>query len=121
MLPSGSGHKLREAERAAKQAKKGMWHNWTPPATNSAKLADKFTGIVREVVGGDMLSILDSASGAPDRQCQLGRLPAKFPLSAAPGPSCDTACLTLTSCVAFCGADLSHLNVKRLFWVLFWR
>ncbi|KAK9797436.1 hypothetical protein WJX73_004092 [Symbiochloris irregularis] len=67
MLPQAAGHKLREAERAAKQAKKGMWHNWTPPAGSAAKLSDKFTGTVREVVNGDLLVIADSASGVSRR------------------------------------------------------
>lgn len=62
MMTSG-GHKLREAERAAKQARKGIWTNWTPPATGSAKLSDNFSGTAREVVSGDCVVVADSASG----------------------------------------------------------
>ena len=63
MLSSG-GFKLREAERGAKQARKGMWQDWTPPATGSARLSDAFAGTVREVVSGDIIVVVDAASGA---------------------------------------------------------
>jgi staphylococcal nuclease domain-containing protein 1 len=66
MMTSGA-FKLREGERSAKQSKVGMWHNYVPQATNSAKLSDAFTGIVVEVVSGDGLVIKDASCGTERR------------------------------------------------------
>lgn len=40
-----------------------MWHNYVPQTGNSAKLSDKFSGTVAEVVSGDCLVVKDKASG----------------------------------------------------------
>ncbi|KAK9813035.1 hypothetical protein WJX72_007851 [[Myrmecia] bisecta] len=66
MMIQGS-FKLREAERAAKQQRVGMWKNWTPPVTATTKLSDKFVGTVAEVVSGDCLVIRDHSSGVERR------------------------------------------------------
>lgn len=66
MMTTGS-FRLRELERSAKQGKVGMWHNYVPQTGNSAKLSDKFTGVVAEVVSGDCLIIKDKASGVERR------------------------------------------------------
>jgi endonuclease YncB( thermonuclease family) len=66
MMTTGS-FRLRELERSAKQGKVGMWHNYVPQTGNSAKLSDKFTGTVTEVVSGDCLLIKDKASGVERR------------------------------------------------------
>ncbi|PSC71228.1 hypothetical protein C2E20_5281 [Micractinium conductrix] len=66
MMTTGA-FKLRELERGAKQGKVGMWHNYVPQAGNSAKLSDKFTGTVVEVVSGDCLVVKDKAGGVERR------------------------------------------------------
>lgn len=43
LLTSGAT-RLREAERAAKAAKKGMWINYVAPPSAHAKASDHFTG-----------------------------------------------------------------------------
>ena len=64
MMITGS-QRLREAERRAKQAKAGIWHDYVPPASAGTKLSDKFTGTVVEIVSGDVICVRDEASGAP--------------------------------------------------------
>ncbi len=71
MISSG-GQKLRDLERAAKQAKVAMWQNYVPAATNSSKLSDTFVGKVIEVVSGDCLVVKDKATGG-ERRIQLSR------------------------------------------------
>ncbi|KAG7669099.1 hypothetical protein Ndes2526B_g00826 [Nannochloris sp. 'desiccata'] len=66
MMTSGA-FKLREAERAARQSKTGLWHSYVPQATNSSKLSDKFTGIVIEVVSGDCLIVKDASNNVERR------------------------------------------------------
>ncbi|KAL4429360.1 hypothetical protein ABPG77_005134 [Micractinium sp. CCAP 211/92] len=66
MMTTGS-FRLRELERAAKQAKAGIWHNYVPQTGNSAKLSDKFTGTVAEIVSGDCIVIKDKSSGVERR------------------------------------------------------
>lgn len=61
MMTSGA-FKLRELERASRQNKVGQWHNYVPQAGNSAKLSDKFTGVVAEVVSADTLIVRDADS-----------------------------------------------------------
>ena len=63
MLDESTAFKLREAERTAKQQRKGQWVNWTPPATPSSKLSGDFTGTVTEIVSGDCIVVSDSESG----------------------------------------------------------
>jgi hypothetical protein len=46
MLSSGS-QKLRDIERAAKQARTAIWTNYVPQASNQSKLSDTFIGKVR--------------------------------------------------------------------------
>ncbi|GMH33782.1 hypothetical protein BSKO_01616 [Bryopsis sp. KO-2023] len=65
--------KLRELERTAKQEKRGMWSNYVPAATNSAKLSDQFTGKVVDVVSGDTVVVLDKESRT-ERRVQLSSL-----------------------------------------------
>lgn len=65
--------KLRELEKVAKQQKRGMWANYVPTETNSAKLTDLFVGKVIEVVSGDTIVVLDSANRI-ERRVQLSRL-----------------------------------------------
>eukprot|EP00887_Chlorella_sp_A99_P001577 scaffold8.g1577.t1 len=66
MMVTG-GMRLREAERAAKQARIGAWVNYVPAAGASAKLSDTFEGTVAEVVSGDCLVVRDKASSAERR------------------------------------------------------
>ncbi|KFM27295.1 Nuclease domain-containing protein 1 [Auxenochlorella protothecoides] len=66
MMPGAAFH-LREAERAARQARVGVWHAYVPPPTASAKLSDDFQGTVTEVVSGDCLMVRDAASGVERR------------------------------------------------------
>ncbi|CAD7701107.1 unnamed protein product, partial [Ostreobium quekettii] len=54
--------KLRELERTSKQKREGIWTGYVPPVTNTAKLSDKFTGVVIEVVSGDCVIVMDKAS-----------------------------------------------------------
>jgi staphylococcal nuclease domain-containing protein 1 len=63
LAPCPPPHPPNQAERAAKQGKVGMWHNYVPQTGNSAKLSDKFQGTVAEVVSGDCLVVKDKASG----------------------------------------------------------
>ena len=64
MLGANEAFKLRNAERAAKQAKAGLWKNHVAPASAGSRLSDRFQGPVVEVVSGDCLVVLDTASGA---------------------------------------------------------
>ena len=64
MLGANEAFKLRNAERAAKQAKAGLWKNHVAPASAGTRLSDRFQGPVVEVVSGDCLVVLDTASGA---------------------------------------------------------
>ena len=64
MLSSNDAFKLRNAERAAKQAKAGVWRNYVAPASAGTRTSDKFQGPVVEVVSGDCLVVLDTATGA---------------------------------------------------------
>ena len=43
MLTNGAA-RLRELERAAKAAKRGMWHSYVPPPISTSKLSDNFVG-----------------------------------------------------------------------------
>ena len=64
MLGANEAFKLRNAERAAKQAKAGLWKNHVAPASAGTRLSDRFQGPVVEVASGDCLVVLDTASGA---------------------------------------------------------
>jgi staphylococcal nuclease domain-containing protein 1 len=64
--------RLREMERAAKQAKRGIWHSYVPVATGQTKLSDSFVGRVNEVASGDTLIIKDVNAGV-ERRVQLSR------------------------------------------------
>lgn len=66
MMTSGA-FKLRELERAARQTKSGIWHDYVPQKTNTAKLNDRFHGPVIEIVSGDTIIVLDSLSGVERR------------------------------------------------------
>ncbi|KAK9827311.1 hypothetical protein WJX81_003519 [Elliptochloris bilobata] len=84
MLATNEAFKLRNAERAAKQAKAGLWRNYVPPASAGARLSDRFQGPVVEVVSGDCLVVLDSASGL-ERRVMLSSIKApRLPRRAAP-------------------------------------
>lgn len=54
---------LRDADRRAKKAKAGVWHDYTPPPSSLPRGTPEFSGPVREVVSGDTLSVWDAASG----------------------------------------------------------
>jgi staphylococcal nuclease domain-containing protein 1 len=83
--------RLRETERAAKAAKRGIWHSYVPVATGQTKLSDGFVGRVNEVASGDTLIIKDVNAGV-ERRVQLsrwgprGRACARARREAAPGP-----------------------------------
>jgi len=66
MMTTGA-FKLRETERSARQARIGMWHSYVAQPTNSAKLSDKFSGTVSEIVSGDSLVVRDASSGVERR------------------------------------------------------
>lgn len=66
MMTSGA-FKLREMERAARQARLGLWHSYVLQPGASAKLSDNFTGTVTEIVSGDCLLVRDSASNTERR------------------------------------------------------
>jgi hypothetical protein len=57
------GQRIREAERKAKQGKVGVWHDYVQPASAGTKLSDNFSGMVVEVVSGDVVCVKDAASG----------------------------------------------------------
>ena len=61
MMTSGA-FTLREAERTARQSRIGLWHAYVPQTGNSAKLSDKFTGVVAEIASGDTLVVRDNAN-----------------------------------------------------------
>lgn len=65
--------RLREMERAAKQAKRGIWHSYVPVATGQTKLSDSFVGRVNEVASGDTLVIKDVNAGV-ERRVQLSSI-----------------------------------------------
>lgn len=77
MMTTGS-FKLREAERAARAARRGIWHNHVPQTGNSAKLQDTFSGKVMEIVSGDCLIIMDRANGM-ERRVMLSSIRAPRP------------------------------------------
>lgn len=64
--------RLREMERAAKAAKRGVWHSYVPVATGQTKLSDSFVGRVNEVASGDTLIVKDVNAGV-ERRVQLSR------------------------------------------------
>lgn len=72
MMTSGA-FKLREAERAARQGRVGLWHSYVAQPTNSAKLSDKFTGVVAEVASGDCIVVRD-ANGGVERRVTLSSI-----------------------------------------------
>lgn len=65
--------RLREMERAAKQAKRGIWTNYVPVNTGQTKLSDSFLGKVVEVVSGDTLVVKDINGGGVERRVSLSR------------------------------------------------
>lgn len=71
MMTTGSS-KLRELDRQAKQGRGGIWTGYVPPQTNTAKLSDRFTGTVIEVVSGDCVVVMDRASRT-ERRVTLSR------------------------------------------------
>jgi staphylococcal nuclease domain-containing protein 1 len=77
-LMSSGAFKLREAERAARQARTGLWHSYVPPPSASARLSDRFAGVVSEVVSGDCLVVRDAAGGA-ERRVNLSSVRAPRP------------------------------------------
>lgn len=79
MMVTGA-QSLREAERRAKQARTGMWHDYVQPASAGTKLSDNFRGIVVEVVGGDLICVKDTASGS-HRQVNLFTVNLKLDLN----------------------------------------
>eukprot|EP00798_Chlamydomonas_sp_ICE-L_P007216 gene7216-323_t len=60
-------NKIRELERAAKQAKVGQWLNFVAAPTNQTKLSDQYVGKVIEIVSGDCLVVKDSVTRAERR------------------------------------------------------
>jgi staphylococcal nuclease domain-containing protein 1 len=78
MMTTGA-QRLREAERAAKAAKRGLWHNYVPQNTGQTKLSGSFAGKVIEVVSGDTLVIADSGAGGAERRVQLSSVRAPRP------------------------------------------
>jgi staphylococcal nuclease domain-containing protein 1 len=78
MMTTGA-QRLREAERAAKAAKRGVWHNYVPQNTGQTKLNGSFTGKVIEVVSGDTLVIADASAGGAERRVQLSSIRAPRP------------------------------------------
>ena len=71
--------RLREMERAAKLAKRGIWHNYVPAPTGQTKLSDTFVGKVVEVASGDTLVIKDVNAGGAERRVQLSSIRAPRP------------------------------------------
>jgi staphylococcal nuclease domain-containing protein 1 len=65
MINSGS-FKLREAERAARVARKGIWHDHVAQPSNFQN-QNKFRGRVVEVVSGDCVVICDETTGVERR------------------------------------------------------
>eukprot|EP00210_Caulerpa_lentillifera_P002078 g1993.t1 len=72
-LMSEGVQELHSLERAAKEAKTGIWTNFVPPVSNQDKLSDRFTGTVVEVSSGDCLMILDDRSST-ERRVQLSSI-----------------------------------------------
>lgn len=70
MMTNGA-MRLREMERAAKQAKRGIWTNYVPVNTGQTKLSDSFLGKVVEVVSGDTLVVKDINGGGVERRVSL--------------------------------------------------
>ena len=76
MMGSGS-FKLREAERAAKAARKGQWHNHVANPSNVQNQA-KFRGTVVEIISGDCLVIKDDSTSV-ERRVTLSSIRAPRP------------------------------------------
>uniref|UniRef100_A0A061S7B9 Staphylococcal nuclease domain-containing protein 1 n=1 Tax=Tetraselmis sp. GSL018 TaxID=582737 RepID=A0A061S7B9_9CHLO len=58
MMTTGAT-RLREGERAAKQARAAIWHDYVPPPTANTKVAGEYKGKVLEVISGDMVVVKD--------------------------------------------------------------
>ena len=67
MMTTGA-FRLREAERTARAARKGIWVDYVPPPTATAKLSDNFTGIVAEAASGDTVVVRDNGSGTTNQK-----------------------------------------------------
>jgi staphylococcal nuclease domain-containing protein 1 len=72
-LMTNGAMRLREMERAAKQAKRGIWVNYVPQNTGQTKLSDTFLGKVVEVVSGDTVVVKDINGGGVERRVSLSR------------------------------------------------
>ena len=77
-LMTSGAFRLRELERSARQTRLGIWHNYVPPKTNTAKLSDKFKGTVFEIVSGDCIVVQDATS-ATERRVHLSSIRAPRP------------------------------------------
>lgn len=66
MMTTGA-FKLREAERSARTSRLGIWRSYVPPPSSSVKSSDKFSGLMVEVVSGDVLVIKDNATNEERR------------------------------------------------------
>jgi endonuclease YncB( thermonuclease family) len=72
-LMTNGAMRLREMERSAKQAKRGIWVNYVPQNTGQTKLSDTFLGKVVEVVSGDTVVVKDINGGGMERRVSLSR------------------------------------------------
>jgi len=77
MMTTGA-QRLREMERTAKQARRGIWVGYVPQNTGQTKLSDTYTGKVVEVVSGDCFIIKDAAAGV-ERRVTLARCVQSLP------------------------------------------
>lgn len=78
LASAGGMDRLRAAEKAAKDGRKGIWQSYVPPqaaATRSLtsgpiSKGSSYAGVVTRVWSGDQLSVTPK-SGGPERRCQL--------------------------------------------------
>lgn len=72
---AGGGLKIRLSERAAKEARQGIWRDWQPPASTLGSGPAKVSARVVEVVSGDTIVVLiDGPSGPAERRFNLSSI-----------------------------------------------
>lgn len=69
VLPPPDAAALREADRAARAGRVGVWKGYTPPAGGAAKASGTFTGVVAEAVSGDVVVVAPDGGAPPRRLC----------------------------------------------------
>ena len=69
VLPAAEAAALRDADKAARVGRVGVWKSYTPPAGAAAKATGAFAAVVSEVVSGDCVVVTPDGGLPPRRLC----------------------------------------------------